>query len=173
MRPKTRTWLFVGVGLLLALVVVNAGTEYRQTKELHEDAAWVSHTHQVIAALDELLSTVKDAETGQRGYVITDNKDFLQPYNSALSNYEGQIERVAALTADNPRQQARMGRLKELVAARLTILARVVAELNTTGFEAARQDVAMGDGQKAMHALRNFVAEMQRDERPCWRSASR
>lgn len=48
-----------------------------------ESNKWIIHTHEVINNLDELLSTLKDAETGQRGYLITGLPDYLEPYNDA------------------------------------------------------------------------------------------
>src|SRR5579884_685851 len=74
---------FLGLGLLAALLLGNAWISYRNTRQLDEDAAWVAHTHEVLDSLRGLLSTVKDAETGQRGFLLTGDRRYLAPYAAA------------------------------------------------------------------------------------------
>ena len=69
-----------GFGLLAALILINAGLAYRNTRQLHEDASLVAHTHEVLDALGDLLSIIKDAETGERGFLITGVRRYLKPY---------------------------------------------------------------------------------------------
>ena len=66
-------WLVIGLGLIVVLLLVNAGIAYRNTRQLHNDAYWVAHTHEVLNSLDELLTTVLDAETGQRA--VSDHRE--------------------------------------------------------------------------------------------------
>jgi CHASE3 domain sensor protein len=67
---------FIGT-LLLVLVV--GGVAWQVSAQLVESGRWVAHTHQVIARLEDLLSLVKDVETGGRGYVVTGDEKFLEP----------------------------------------------------------------------------------------------
>ncbi|MEG4086008.1 CHASE3 domain-containing protein [Microcoleus sp. POL10_C6] len=55
----------------MALLILNAATFYRNTLKLVENERWVSHTHKVLTELETTLSTLKNAETGQRGYLVT------------------------------------------------------------------------------------------------------
>src|SRR4051812_44741702 len=95
--------LVAGFGLLFALLVVSAGLTYHNTRQLDENAGWVTHSNEVLDALDEVLSTMKDAETGERGYIITGDDAYLEPYNSAVADIQKQIDFAKALTAENPR----------------------------------------------------------------------
>jgi CHASE3 domain sensor protein len=72
--PRQNRPFVFGLGLLAGLLVANAWLSFRNTRQLDEDAAWVAHTHEVLDALEELLSTVKDAETGQRGQSLRCNR---------------------------------------------------------------------------------------------------
>jgi PAS domain S-box-containing protein len=84
-----------GVGLLAALLAVNAGVSYRNVRQLDEDARWVSHTREVLDALDDVLGSARDGDPG---------------------GARAAADRVADLTADNPRQQARLPRLRDAIA---------------------------------------------------------
>ncbi len=64
MQPNRQTGLVIGIGLVVAMIAVAALVEYREIGRLHDDARWVAHTHEVLGALEQLVSTVKDAETG-------------------------------------------------------------------------------------------------------------
>src|SRR4029077_17419384 len=80
--------VLVGIGLVVALLVVNAGLAYRNTRQLLEDAGSVAHTHEVLDLTSDVLRTLVDAETGQRGFLITGKKDFLEPYQQALARLD-------------------------------------------------------------------------------------
>src|SRR5438045_1876039 len=68
--------VLVGLGLVVALLVGNAGLAYRNTSQLVEDAGWVAHTQEVLDLTSDVLRLLVDAETGQRGFVITGKESF-------------------------------------------------------------------------------------------------
>lgn len=156
--------LVLGTGLLVAFLVLNAAVSYRNTRQLDEDARWVAHTHEVLDALEELLGTVRDAETGQRGYLLTGDAAYLAPYEHAAATWEARIDRVRLLTADNPRQQDRLPRVRDLIAARMAVLKRGI-ERTREGPADARRFVLSGEGHKLMAAIRAQVREMEDEER--------
>src|SRR5215831_4444149 len=80
--------VLAGVGLVVALLVVNAGVAYRNTRQLLEDAGWVAHTHEVLDLTSDVLRTLVDAESGQRGFLITGKEGFLGPYHQALARLD-------------------------------------------------------------------------------------
>src|SRR5712691_10631023 len=99
-------WTFgkrLGAGFALAgialLLVATAG--YWSIHSLVENDRWVTHTYQTRIALANLVSSLKDAETGQRGFVITGNESFLEPYQAALVSVDKVFDYVRRLTADN------------------------------------------------------------------------
>src|ERR1700743_427681 len=93
-----------GPGLFGALVffVLSGVVAYFKLQTLRDDNAKIVHSHQVIVALDALLSSTQDAETGQRGFVLTGNDKYLEPYNAAVSAIPPKLSEIAQLTSDNP-----------------------------------------------------------------------
>src|SRR5689334_14948370 len=147
--------LVIGAGLLVALLIVDAALSYKNTRELNKNAQLVTHTSQVLTALEEIVSTAKDTETGQRGFIITGELSYLAPYNDARTEIRGKVAQAKFLTADNPRHQARFAELERHVNAKLAELAKTV-DLRRTDPEAARQVVLAGEGKREMDAIRRI-----------------
>jgi PAS domain S-box-containing protein len=157
-------WAVLGLILIVAVLLVNAGIAYHDTRQLYDYGHLVAHTDEVLDALDELLSTMKDAETGQRGFVITGEEAYLQPYENAVASAGGKLEKIKALTSDDDRQQARIPRLETLMRDKLDELALTVALRKREGFDAAQKEVLSHRGKRRMDALRGMVTEMEEDE---------
>ena len=113
--------------------------------------------------MEGVVSAMKDAETGQRGYLITGEDRYLEPYDSALSAIKDQVQRLKQLIEDDPRQQARIVPLEEQISAKLKELGRTVA-LRKKDPEAARQIVLTDEGKSIMDAIRGQVREMEQEE---------
>ena len=77
-------------------------------KEIKENASWVKHTHDIIINANKLLIYALDMETGMRGYLITGNDDFLEPYNEGYNNLFGMIKTLSKKVSDNPNQVAQL-----------------------------------------------------------------
>jgi len=142
--------------LLIGLAVINAVNAARAEAA----AQWVLHTYAVTTELAEMLSTLVDAETGQRGFVITGEERYLQPYQSARAEAQTHIARVTALTSDNAEQQADIDRVRSLSAEKLAELEESIAIRRTRGFEAAQGAVATDRGKRIMDDLRLVSARM-------------
>lgn len=152
---------FVAALVLLALI----GTvSYRSVNRLSVNAGWVGHTHEVINRLGALLSTTVDAETGERGYVITGDEAFLAPYRPTPAASEAEIQTLLALTVDNPGQHAMVQGLAPLVAERMAVVADVIEIRRTQGFEAAARLVKAGQGKRLEDRVRAFIAEIKDGE---------
>ena len=165
MQRVTRNSLAIGIGLLVSVLAINAGIAYLNTWQLHDNAQWVAHTHEVLDSLESLQSTIKDAETGQRGYLITGREEYLSPYENALTRHDQALDRVATLTTDNREQQADILQLRKLIATKLDELKTTIALRKEQGFDAAQQAVNTDDGRRTMTAIRSLVATMQARER--------
>lgn len=83
--------------------------------------AWVDHTEAVLGELQAYSEHVTDAETAQRGYLLTGRSDYLAPYREAVSGHQAHLERLLALTADNPAQRPRLQRMGKIVAEKLDL----------------------------------------------------
>jgi hypothetical protein len=92
-----------GFGLLVIVLAANAIITRRRLGVQVEGQLWLSHTRQVLFELAQTESFLKDAETGQRGFLYTGDPKYLAPYNLAVGQVEPSIDKVAQLTADNPR----------------------------------------------------------------------
>src|SRR5438128_562038 len=97
--------LAAGFAAPVLILVVVSMVGYRSPHSLGGHDRLVSHTHQVRRELAALLSLLKAAETGQRGFVITGNEAFLEPYQGAVQELGPALAHVASLTSDNDAQQ--------------------------------------------------------------------
>src|SRR5690349_16144809 len=104
--------LAAGFAIPVITLIVVGLFAYQNTHHLIENDRVVAHTYQARKALADLVSSFKDAETGQRGFVITGQESFLEPYQSALGEIESAFERLRKLTSDNEAQQRRLDALR-------------------------------------------------------------
>lgn len=162
----TRASLWSALGLLIGLgfFAISGTIAYRNIQTLRESDMAVRHTHAVLIALDELLSTTQDAETGQRGYLLTGTQAYLEPYNSAVAALAARMEAVATLTRDNPAQQANVTVLKRHVDAKLAELRETVDLRRTRGVAAALEVVTTDRGKIEMDAIRAQLNNMAQEE---------
>jgi PAS domain S-box-containing protein len=165
-RTVTRGQIFALALLILALVA-DAGLSIYNIREVANSVQWVSHTQEVLAKLEEVLSTLKDAETGQRGYLLTGDRSYLEPHEQAVARVPGQLTQLRQLIADNPGQTVRLLRLEQLVTERLNALQRGIGmyQSDPDKSRVARQGVLTGDGKRIMDAVRAQIGEMLASER--------
>ena len=156
--------LLIGLALAIAALVASAMFTYRNIQAIAEKEALVVHTHEVLDELRLLFSMTKDAETGQRGFIITDDASYLKPYESALKGIEASFNRLHALTADNAPQQDRLDSLRELVDRRIEILAQGIESQKQDGFEGGQAHIVSGVGQQYSTLIREAVSEMMSAE---------
>jgi len=155
------------LGFLATLAVLGIGGLYGFTSVRHlaEYHAEVRDVHDLIVGLESLLSTLKDAETGQRGYLLTGDAKYLQPYYVALGRVRADLAGIDAGTAANPAQHASATALQQVIEAKLTELAGTIT-LDEQGDHAGALAVVRSDSGKAlMDHSRMIVATMQDAER--------
>jgi len=148
---------------ILAVVILGliALTTNQATTGLIHATQSVTHTREVLENLEALFSGVVEAEAGERGYVITGNGDFLEPYQAALAEIDFHLKRVVDLTADNPQQQTPVAKLQPLIRAKLNLLKSNIALRSTAGFDPARQVVANGEGRRATAEIAAIITGMK------------
>lgn len=125
---------------------------------------WVDHTYQVIGAADGLLLALTDAETGQRGYVLTGENRYLDSYRSGRPAVAIALQTLRRLTVDNPTEQQRVDSLSRLAAAKLAELDSTIVLRRTQGFAAAVAVVVTDRGRNEMIGARRVVADMKSAE---------
>ncbi|MEG3986986.1 CHASE3 domain-containing protein [Microcoleus sp. S28C3] len=164
MKQSLTSQITAGIGMAVALLILNAATSYRNTLKLLENERWVGHTHQVLTELEATLSTLKDAETGERGYLLTGEERYLEPYNSAIARVNEQIVGLQQLTADNNRQQQRIRDLKMAIDSKLAELEGTINLRREQNLEAALRRVKFGRGKQIMGDIRQQIAVMTAEE---------
>ena len=159
----------IAVALLVVALVADAVLSLHNIREVATSVQWVSHTNEVLTRLETVLSTLKDAETGQRGYLLTGEPAYLEPYRDAVDRLPRQIADLRQVTLDNPAQTVRVLRLDQLASEQLAILRRgldlfALEPDRGRALAAARQTVLSGQGKPTMDAIRGEVDQMQRVE---------
>ncbi len=149
---------------MVIVVLLNSGFAFASIHNLLRSAYWLSHTWQVIGQMENIMSATKDAETGVRGYVITGDVAYLQPYLIARGSILQQVDHLASLTSDNINQKATIGTLRVRVEQRLDQLQGGVDIRRNLGFEAARNRVLTGDGKAQMTELRSIASSLEAEE---------
>jgi len=165
-RDLAATERKVGIGFAFALVCLGVigVVSYLSIVSLSEDAAWVEHTHEVLSRLDLLLAAVTDSETAERGYAITGDESYLEPYRQAAQVVDVQASRLRELTADNRTQQRRLDSVLPLVSDRLADLRAVINLRRTQGFAAAQGEILTGKGKRFHDQIRSLINEMKGTE---------
>jgi signal transduction histidine kinase/DNA-binding response OmpR family regulator/CHASE3 domain sensor protein len=163
-KPGMDPLVAFGLAAVLVFFLISGLVAYLNIQTLRQDNQSIVHSHQVISTLDELLSSVKDAETGQRGFLLTNNEHYLEPYNAALLAVSSQIDELSQLTRDNQKQQDRIGPLKRHVDAKLAELKQTIDLRRTQGAEAALAVVATDRGKVEMDTIRTQLAAMDQEE---------
>ncbi len=156
----------MAVAVLVVLGVIAFGwIIHDSTRSLVGEAQAVEHTWATIGEIEATLSTLKDAETSQRGYLLTGNTSFLEPYQAAVGTVHGHLSRLRTLTASSPGQQTRMQEFDDLVKAKLDEVADTIRLHATGDASAALRTVEAGFGNEAMERIRRTASSMREQER--------
>jgi len=160
-----RSRLIAGVSTALVTMIFIGALTFRTIARSREDIGWVTHTHLVLEALDAVSANMTDAETGQRGFLLTGQEAYLEPYNDALNHVQESIRVLRALTSDNPAQQRNLDRLEPVVALKLAELQFRLEIRKRDGLNAAAEAVRDGSGRLHMNQIRAVIADMKHEER--------
>ena len=160
----TRIWSLAGLSLGLLFFLVSGVSAYWNTETLRTSNESIRHTHSVLIALDDLLAATQDAETGQRGYLLTASDSYLDPYKSATVAVGDRLKTVAELTRDNPTQQTNIIALRRHIDAKLAELRETIDLRRTQGLAAALAVVTTDRGKIEMDAIRSQLGAMAQEE---------
>jgi CheY-like chemotaxis protein/CHASE3 domain sensor protein len=155
------------VGFLFAVVavVVIAMLSYQSLQGTAASARNLSQSIEVLSQLESLLSTLKDAETGQRGYLLTEEDGYLAPYLDAQTSLPLETERMRTLLAGRTEQLRRLEKLEEYAKQKMTELESTVNEQRAGRHQAALAIVHTDRGKIYMDRIRSVVADMELAER--------
>jgi signal transduction histidine kinase len=133
---------------------------YKHNQDLNESSKLVMHTYEINIQLERLISAIKDAETGQRGYIITRNSRFLTPYLFSRDRVNSSFIQLKKLTADNPKQQENLEKLFKLIIQRFVSFENCLRYSNPLTYDKRKLDNHMFGGRILMENIRFQVDEM-------------
>ncbi|HWB76978.1 MAG TPA: methyl-accepting chemotaxis protein [Nannocystaceae bacterium] len=157
--------IVAGFAMSFILLVVIGATAYRGVEALTKSSYSVTHTHDVLDAIAAIANHIKDAETGQRGFIITGDDVFLEPYNAAIEKIPDTITTLRELTVDNPVQQERIDELDRLAVAKTVEMKKRLDQRTREGFVPVSEAIAAGEGRRLMDDLRRVLEQLDREER--------
>jgi CHASE3 domain sensor protein len=149
--------------VVLIIVLLSLAT-YRNAYHLIDANRLVIHTHEVQEDLESILSLLKDAETGQRGFLLTGNEQYLEPYLTSTASLDQRLQHVERLVVDNSSQIEKIRVLKPLVVRKLQELDQTIRLRRAEGFAAAQEVVRSGSGKETMDRIRQVIASMRSTE---------
>ena len=161
LKSIQKTWTWVAIGLLLAAFL--AAVSFWSFHQTEVESSARSRVGELLTSANGLLSELKDAETGQRGYLLSDNPAFLQPYLSVHDGVRVHLKELQALTLADASQE-RLGALTPLVDARLEELDQTIALYRRHDTAAALERVNGGEGRRLMERIRAEILGFTRSE---------
>src|ERR1043165_5442445 len=151
---------FAGVAIILAAVVALAIANSQQLQSAREAAP---RSQETLRELERILSTMIDAETGMRGYVITGEESYLEPYRRAISTIDGRMGHLQGLL-DGSDTARRFDELQKAISEQIAFRKSVVQKIEAAaGSESVRKSIRIDEGKRGMDDIRTLIAHMEAD----------
>lgn len=164
--PRSLTGkLHAAFALAILLLLAVGASSFWTALRFAGDVDRLTHTHLVIERLESLLATLTEVESGARGYVITGETIYLEPYRTALWTIGEEREDLRRLVRDDRSQVWRLDALESLIVERLAVAETLVDRRARGGFEAAAESVRSDEGRRLTERIRSVVQEMEARER--------
>jgi PAS domain S-box-containing protein len=157
--PKIAIPHLLFVSLLIVLTVVSF-ISYERINALNEASNLVNHTNLVKLKLSQVLINLINAETGQRGYLLTSDSSFLEPFTGTLEKLNQSIDNIDSLTADNPKQQQNIKLLRSLIHSRFGLLTQNLDLYGKLGYSTTALKPYLEKGKNTMKEIRALIAAM-------------
>ena len=156
--------LSVGFALSFALLLLIGILSFRGVAVLTQTSYEVNRTHSAVGHIGAVMSLMKDAETAQRGYLLTGEESYLEPYRNALSSVPRVLAELKPLLRDNPAQQARFNQVATMIDGLMQLHKERIDTRRASGLETAMKTVSLGEGKRRMDELRAVVGQMEEEE---------
>ncbi|MCL1465934.1 CHASE3 domain-containing protein [Argonema galeatum] len=150
-----------GLGLATIILIAIVGESYQSLTQLVKTNSSVENSFFIIKKLDDVLSQMKDAETGQRGYIITGNNSYLEPYRAVNGEVIREVKILKQLTENSPDKQRQFDTLESLIANKLSELQQTIDLRKNKGFEAAQRVIETNRGKTLMDEMRRVIYELE------------
>lgn len=171
-RFSIRRKVLLGFGLVFAMLGVIALISYRSTRGFIKTAEWVAHTHEVMEIAERAQRNLMGMESGRRGFLITGDDLFLQGYEEAQEQVITNFNALRTLTADTPRQTAKLELLKELLTRSISLQKAEIDARRTQGLRSGVALFASGESQRVLQEIEAVLTDFERDQRELVRERS-
>ncbi len=156
--------LALGFSVAVLTVLLIGVSAHRSTENLLENARLVTHTHQVQSEIALVLAQMSTIEGSARGFVLSGDEAYLDPYRETTPALERTLSRLQQLSGDNPRQVQRLAALKPQIQEKNDQMQRYIEARRSQGLEAASRLVSEGEGRQAMVRVRALAKDMHDEE---------
>jgi signal transduction histidine kinase len=153
--------LLAGFVLIIIVLIAQLVIGLANLRNVYSTSEAVAHTYSVKVALNELLLSTVDAETGERGFIITGEADYLKPYDRARAAIVKDAANARALIADNAEQRADVDRLSAAIDRKLLEVDEAIRARREAGFNEAQAIERSNIGKRTMDGMRALVARME------------
>lgn len=154
----------IGLVIIFAVIISGIGIRNQIINELNNDQQSVQHSYLILNKITSTLSIVQDIEIGARGYIITQNETFLEPYNVGIKNIDAAVNELKELTADYPIQMKRVSEMEELIHKRIEFAHINIGLVSTGKVDQAAKNTATGYGASLLAQIRSIAGEMRATE---------
>jgi len=158
------TRIAAGFGIVAIVFVAVGIISYQSTAQLIASSALHKHTYEVLAKRDDVSGSLKDVGLALRNFIITGEDRFRERITVTLGEANRNVQQLRTLTADNPGQNQRVGKMNELIGSYGAFATSVVELREAKGFAAASQALAMEQNRQLFEAMRNITQEIQQEE---------
>ncbi|WNG21379.1 methyl-accepting chemotaxis protein [Cystobacter fuscus] len=158
----------LGFGLSLLALLAVGSVAYQGAQQITQTTTLLLESREQARLMREIIANLVDAETGQRGFILTGDTSYLEPYNQARRNLDANISNLRDYLRDEPTQQTRLARLDPLVSEKLAELAKTISLRQQGQTDAVLALVRSGQGKENMDRIRELLNEMLRIEDQRW-----
>lgn len=156
--------IFVGFGFALVVSVLVSLTTYWNNQRLVETRRKAVETQEVLRSLKQIMATVTDAETGARGFLLTGDELFLEPFKAATGRIAPDLQRVRIATRNDPAVLPRLAQLDDLTRSKLQFLAKVIEERRANGYDPVRDLPVLRDSKARTDSIRSVISDIEGEQ---------
>ncbi|MEP7038191.1 MAG: PAS domain S-box protein, partial [Acidobacteriota bacterium] len=150
--------------IALLLLLILGYFAYRSASSMTEALSWEKHTQDVLLKLDDTLILATEAENGGRGFVVTGNEAYLEPFNQSEQKIGQNLTDLRLLVSDNPKQTAEIDRLENLTKQKIAFTQNLIETRRTQGLNAASSIIEDGQGKTLADETRLSIGRMKDEE---------
>lgn len=163
-KASSRSRLYFGLAVSLLFFTASGFISYENTQRLKNNITQTSHTHDTLLGLLDLVSTLKDAETGQRGYILTGDAAYLEPYLKAKESIGAKIKNLDELNKAEHINFTLIEQVRKNTQSKFNEIESVLETYHSKGRSAAIQIITAGKGKAVMDSLRRDIEIMKKEE---------